>query len=108
MCNPGFYYTNPWGITYGPNYNVLPPCPPFQGMLPGPQGPAAGAAGGPAGGAGGSLGFPSHLYARSPRDYFMIDVDPRTSPYYYGASSPLYTPAPPRIPAGAYSDPNQP
>jgi hypothetical protein len=47
--------------------------------------------GGAAAGMGpGSLGFPSHLYARSPRDYFMIDVDPANSPYTYGAGSPLY------------------
>ena len=34
--------------------------------------------------------FPSHLYARGPRDYFMIDVDPANSRYTYGAGSPLY------------------
>jgi hypothetical protein len=88
MCNPGFYFRDCCGNVYGPNYNVMPPFPPFQGMLLGPGG--LGGAGGPGGP--GSLGFPTHRFARSPRDYFMIDVDPRVSPYTYGATSPLYTP----------------
>jgi hypothetical protein len=84
MLGPGTYCTNPYGVTYGPNYNVLPPYPPFQGMLLGPQqGPS------PA-----DLqmlnGFPRHLYARSPRDFFMVETDPRaiTNPYNYGLVSP--------------------
>ena len=82
MRNPGFYWTNPYGVTYGPNYCVQPPFPPFQGMILGPPKPPPGGPGGPgaAGGMGGSLGFPSHLYARSPRDYFMIDMDPGVQP----------------------------
>ncbi len=32
--------------------------------------------------------FPRHLFARSPRDFFMVDTDPRTSPYSYGYASP--------------------
>jgi hypothetical protein len=94
MCGPGSYCTNSAGQTYGPNYNVTPPFAPFQGMLLGPK-PPLGAGGGPPGfgGGAGSLGFPSHLYARSPRDYFMIDVDPAHSPYTYGGVNPMYTPS---------------
>ena len=29
-------------------------------------------------------GFPRHLWARSPRDFFMYDVGPAPSPYNYG------------------------
>jgi hypothetical protein len=86
MCNGGFYTTNCCGTVYGPNYCVQPPFPPFQGMLLGPKGCAA--AGLPVG----SLGFPSHLYARSPRDFYMYDLDPLYSPYNYGGGSPLYGP----------------
>ena len=89
MRNPGFYYTSIYGITYGPNYVVRPPFPPFQGMLLGPPPPPPAGPGGAAA-VGGSLGFPSHLYARSPRDFFMVDVDPVASPYSYGGGSPLY------------------
>jgi hypothetical protein len=78
MRNPGVYYSNPYGVVYGPNYYVQPCFPPFQGMLLGPPN-----------GANGSLmtlmgAFPRHLYARSPRDFFMYDTDPRVSPYNYG------------------------
>jgi hypothetical protein len=104
MCGPGFYCTNWCGAVFGPNYCVRPCFPPFQGMMFGPPnkgGPGAAAMGAysPGGGPGGpmmyggppgSLGFPMHLYARSPRDYFMVDVDPANSPYTYGAASPLY------------------
>src|SRR5262249_41263321 len=54
--------TNGRGMVYGPIFSVLPPFQPFQGYLPGmsascpPQGP----------------NFPSHPYARGPRDYFMF------------------------------------
>ena len=89
MLGPGFYWTSPYGITYGPNYIVRPPFAPFQGMiLAPPKPPAQGMPG--MGSPFGSMGFPSHLYARSPRDYFMIDTDPAANPYSYGGSSPLY------------------
>jgi hypothetical protein len=97
MRNPGSYWTNCYGVTYGPNYYVQPPFPPFQGMILAPKKPGAPA--GPAGPgglptpreiqAGCELkGFPRHLYARSPRDFFMVETDPRTSPYNYGYASP--------------------
>lgn len=89
MCNTRpFYYPTCYGMVYGPNYYLRPPFPPFQGMI------------GPVGAYGvqgmfpgcppqmlpqpGIAAFPSHLYARSPRDYFMYDTDPRSSPYRYG------------------------
>ena len=54
MCGPGFYCTN--GCTYyGPSYNVYPPFPPFQGILP-PMN---------------NHGFPVNPFTRSPRDFFM-------------------------------------
>lgn len=55
-CNPGFYATNHCGAVYGPNYNLRPPFPPYNGERPclKPQ-------------------FGTHLYARSPRDFFMVD-----------------------------------
>jgi hypothetical protein len=102
MCNGGFYSQNYSGTVYGPNYYVQPGFPPFQGMLLGPRGAAA--AGLPVGG---SLGFPSHVYARSPRDYYMYDLDPLYSPYNYGGGSPLYGPgryAPPPAYSGTGGD----
>jgi hypothetical protein len=73
MCGGYFYCTN--GYTwYGPSYNVYPPFPPFNGMLPvdkkGPpptpyqfcqqqQQQQAGVA------------LPYNPWTRSPRDYFM-------------------------------------
>jgi hypothetical protein len=70
MCGPGFYCNGICGMVYGPNYCPYPPFAPFQGMVPGPPPPK-----GPCGPGGGPLGspvFPTHPYARSPRDYFMI------------------------------------
>jgi hypothetical protein len=95
MRNPGFYYSNPYGVIYGPNYYVQPPFPPYQGAIPaGPSNRNQAAslaqyADNPAAfqqatGGGGFGGFPRHLYARSPRDYFMANTDPATSPYNYG------------------------
>ena len=74
MCGPGYYCVNNCGLIYGPNHCVYPPFPPFQGMLPGPKPPPG--AGGPGGcvvGPGGIIypAFPSHPFARSPRDFFM-------------------------------------
>jgi hypothetical protein len=69
MCGGYFYCTN--GCTwYGPSYNVYPPFPPFNGMLPKPpptpgqfcqqqQQQQAGVA------------LPYNPWTRSPRDYFM-------------------------------------
>jgi hypothetical protein len=62
LCGPGSYCTNCRGMTYGPNYNVVPPFQPFQGYLPPmgagcpPKGPQ----------------FATHPYARGPRDFFMF------------------------------------
>ena len=58
-CGPGFFSSYPSGLIYGPNYNVRPPNAPFQPVpqFSGGQGPR----------------FPAHLFARSPRDFFMAD-----------------------------------
>jgi hypothetical protein len=58
MCGPGLYYPNNCGTFSGPYYCVRPPWPPFNG-------PAASMSQQ-------QLGFPTHPYARSPRDYFMV------------------------------------
>ena len=39
-CHPGFWAQGPHGMWYGPNYYLMPPCGPFNGMLPGPTGKA--------------------------------------------------------------------
>ena len=89
-CNqPGYYCQGPCGMWYGPNYCVRPcfepfngfvppvcprptgqpfarpglPMPPYFGPRPAPQGP------GPLN----SPVFPTHPFARSPRDYFMLE-----------------------------------
>ena len=64
MMGPGFYYTNCYGVTYGPNYCVTPPFAPCNGPLPA-FGSCAKAYPG--------MSFPTHPYVRSSRDYFMID-----------------------------------
>lgn len=38
---PGFYYVNGYGLTYGPNYDLRPCYPPFQGMIFAPDSPQA-------------------------------------------------------------------
>ena len=69
MMGPGFYYTNCYGVTYGPNYCVTPPFAPCNGPLPAfgssamNQKPKAYP----------GMSFPTHPYVRSSRDYFMID-----------------------------------
>src|SRR5947209_4287657 len=60
-CGPGFYQPNCCGTYWGPIYCVRPPWEPFNGVRPDLSG-----------GNGGNLRFPTHPYARSPRDYFMI------------------------------------
>ncbi len=37
-CGPGWYNVGGCGMVYGPNHYVVPPCMPFNGLLPGPQG----------------------------------------------------------------------
>jgi hypothetical protein len=83
----GFYRTNLCGQVYGPMYCLQPPYPPFQGMIPAPKTPpcvlvrlpsgqvvpvACPAPAGPQGPPP-SPTFPSHPFARSPRDFFMVD-----------------------------------
>jgi hypothetical protein len=60
-CGPGYYYTNPYGMIYGPNYYLRPPFPPVQGIPPNLNRQSAPT----------PVGFPTHPYLRSPRDYFM-------------------------------------
>lgn len=43
-CGPGFYATGFGGACYGPNYWLVPPFPPFNGILPGKAGAWIGAA----------------------------------------------------------------
>src|SRR5690348_3342698 len=73
-CGPGYYCQGPCGAVYGPNYCLRPPFPPFQGFLPPAQhcGPSAG---GPLA----SPVFPTHPYARGPRDYFMLEESDLTA-----------------------------
>ena len=77
-CGPGYYMTNPCGATYGPCYNLRPPFPPVGGLPPVVQQGSAGGGGGGAAAMGpqgpsGIAAFPSHPFARGPRDYFMED-----------------------------------
>jgi hypothetical protein len=88
----GFYRTNECGMVYGPMYCLRPAHPPFQGMIPAPKQPCPqyirlvtlangqvatvpcaptnpGAVPGPPP----SPTFPNHPFARSPRDFFMVD-----------------------------------
>ena len=69
-CGPGTYNTGRYGMVYGPNYNVHPPYPPFNGISPAPPWYPR-----PAPVANLTPEFPSHPYARSPRDYFMYPQD---------------------------------
>ena len=78
----GWYQQNDYGQWYGPNYYLAPPYPPFQGMVFAPPRPATrqpgmvAVPGGPpvpSYGGGGTVAFPTHQWARSPRDYFMVD-----------------------------------
>jgi hypothetical protein len=74
-CGPGYFAANCCGQWYGPNYCLRPCYPPFNGLLPKPGTGENGAGGNGAGGNGGGFGgvFPTHPFARSPRDYFMLD-----------------------------------
>jgi hypothetical protein len=62
-CGQGYYVVNCYGQTYGPNYWLRPAGMPFNGMLP----PTPWANQAPP-----SPAFPTHPYARSPRDYWML------------------------------------
>jgi hypothetical protein len=99
MCGPGFYAPNGCGCLRGPNYCVRPPFEPFNGMFPLPQRPPTcppGAAGAPTPSGvvcppyyapyappcyippgcpppNATAIFPTHPFARSPRDFFMVD-----------------------------------
>ena len=88
MLNPGYYYNTQTGMIYGPNYNVRPCFAPYQGAVMGSTNPSPNQMqGGPScwpNGPSGPAAFPSHLFSRSPRDFFMIETDPRASPYSYG------------------------
>jgi hypothetical protein len=64
-CRPGFICQNYCGAPYGPNWNVRPPFPPFNGILPPPNWNGGGQNLPPV--------FPTHPYARGPRDYFMYE-----------------------------------
>jgi hypothetical protein len=64
---PGYYYSNCY-TAYGPMYYVRPPFPPYGGVIPGPC-PQNNGMGGPLG----AGVVPTHPWARSPRDFFMID-----------------------------------
>ncbi len=63
-CGPGFYSVNACGAVYGPNYWVYPGVQPWNGFHPNcvrpkqQQGPPT---------------FATHPFARSPRDFFMMD-----------------------------------
>jgi hypothetical protein len=69
-CGPGFYCAGPCGCAYGPSYCLRPPFPPVSGVQPPPYW-----GGQCAQGQGGCVpptaAFPTHPYARGPRDYFM-------------------------------------
>ncbi len=80
-CGPGYYAPNCCGQWYGPNYCLRPCYPPFNGLLPCPARPGNGNGNGNGNGASGGPGcatpgipaFPTHPFARSPRDFFMQD-----------------------------------
>jgi hypothetical protein len=83
MYQPGYYPPNYSGAGF-PYYYCnpsFPACPPFQGMVWAPPSP----------GGNGNAAFPTHPFARSPRDFFMIDFDRDTSassnPYRIGSVS---------------------
>jgi len=57
---PGFTGYNGYGSGMAPGYGPNPPFPPFNGLLPPTQWQRA--------------SYPSHWYARGPRDYFMLDL----------------------------------
>jgi hypothetical protein len=81
-CGPGYYCSHPCGMVYGPNYCLQPCGLPFNGLLVAPQ-PRAPRGAPMEEGYGGPPSFPTHPYARGPRDFFMIyenEPDLRVSP----------------------------
>jgi hypothetical protein len=62
-ASPAFY-----GMPYGGGYGYMPPQP-FGGVQP------PGDIYGRCSGCQKIMAFPVHRYARSPRDYFMVDID---------------------------------
>jgi hypothetical protein len=68
-CGPGNYAPNWYGLYYGPNYCVYPPFAPYNGALA----PFCSPGGAPGyGGGAPQITFPTHPFARGPRDYFMM------------------------------------
>ncbi len=68
----GMYYSTCM-TNYGPMYCPRPPYLPYNGVLPGPAPkPGYGQGGGGMGLPGGPGVMPSHPFARSPRDFFMV------------------------------------
>jgi len=67
---PGMYHSGPSGMGNGPNYNINLPPQPFNGIMPAPPWVRP-----PAPPANLVPEFPSHPYARSPRDFFMYPQD---------------------------------
>ena len=76
-CGRGFYAPNASGLWFGPNYWLQPGFCPFGGPVGPPGGfPGAGMFGGGAGFGQGPPSipiFPTHPFARGPRDYFMLE-----------------------------------
>ncbi len=72
-CGRGYYAPNWYGQSYGPNYNLYPGYGPYNGPVvyprftiqPNGKFGCSGVAPPPS--------FPTHPYARSPRDFFMVD-----------------------------------
>jgi len=108
LNQPGYYLYNCQGYLYGPYYVVRPPHLPFQGMLPGPAifPPPSADFSKPSiyGGAyalqqmagqahpGGVPGLWMHPAVRSPRDFFLIEVDPAKQETRYGSGRGLALP----------------
>jgi len=67
-CSPGYYVTNPYGARYGPNYYLVPPVAPYVAPPCPPCPPPGAGPGGP-----GAPVFATHPFARSPRDFFMLE-----------------------------------
>lgn len=84
-CGPGYYCNGQCGCAYGPSYCLRPPFPPVNGVAPPPY---WGGQSGPGAACNRCArcfpwcpgehepliaAFPTHPYARSPRDYFMFN-----------------------------------
>src|SRR4051812_15747268 len=77
-CGPSYYAPNWFGAFYGPNYNLYPGASPYNGPVGFPSFTQVANGQGGFGGAGVAppLSFPTHPYARSPRDFFMTGDEP--------------------------------